>query len=133
VVAFGAENSTLEPIARQAARVAGLTLIPDPIPEENLFVRSDQFSFVRHGVPAIFLVPGFTSSDKSVDGQKLFGQFLAAHYHQPSDDLSLPADAPSVERFTRANIALGYLIASEATAPTWKPGNFFGKTFGKGR
>jgi hypothetical protein len=133
VVAFGAENSTLEPIARRAAQIAGLTLIPDPIPEENLFVRSDQFSFVRRGVPAVFLVPGFTSSDKSVDGRKLFGQFLATHYHQPSDDLSVPVDAPSVERFTRANIVLGYLIASEPKAPAWKPGNFFGKTFGEGR
>jgi Zn-dependent M28 family amino/carboxypeptidase len=129
VVAFGAENSTLEAAARQAAKLAGLTLIPDPIPEENLFVRSDQYSFVRRGVPAVFLVPGFTSSDKSVNGQKLFGEFIATHYHQPSDDLSVPVDAPSVERFTRANVALGYLIASDAKTPAWKPGNFFGATF----
>jgi hypothetical protein len=130
VVAFGAENSTLEHAARRAAGIAGLTLIPDPIPEETLFVRSDQYSFVRRGVPSIFFVPGFTSSDKSVDGQKLFGQFLATHYHQPSDDLSIPVDAPSVERFTRGNIALAWLIASEAKQPEWKPGNFFGRTFG---
>jgi Zn-dependent M28 family amino/carboxypeptidase len=114
----------------RAARLAGLTLIPDPIPEENLFVRSDQYSFVRKGVPSVFLVPGFTSSDKAIDGPKLFGEFLATHYHQPSDDLTLPVDAGSVERFTRANVALGYLIASEPSAPRWKPGNFFGTTFG---
>jgi hypothetical protein len=71
------------------------------------------------------------SIDKTVDGQKLFREFLSTHYHQPSDDLSLPIDAPSVERFTRANIALGYLIASDPKAPAWKPGNFFGETFAR--
>jgi hypothetical protein len=131
VVAFGAENSTLEGVARRAATLAGLTLIPDPMPEENLFVRSDQYSFVRRGVPAVFLVPGFASSDKSVDGVKLFREFLGTHYHQPSDDLTRPVDPGAVERFTRANIALGYLIANDATAPAWKPGNFFGRTFAK--
>jgi Zn-dependent M28 family amino/carboxypeptidase len=133
VVAFGAENSTLEGVARRAAGLAGLTLIADPMPEENLFVRSDQYSFVRRGVPAMFLVPGFTSSDAGVDGVKLFREFLSTHYHQPSDDLTRPVDAASVERFTRANVALGYLIANDTTAPAWKPGNFFGRTFAKGR
>jgi hypothetical protein len=131
VVAFGAENSTLEPVVARAARLAGLTLIPDPMPEENLFVRSDQYSFVRKGVPAVFLVPGFTSSDPGVNGRALFGEFLAKHYHQPSDDLTRPVDPGSVERFTRANVALGNLIASDATPPRWKPGNFFGTTFGR--
>lgn len=133
VVAFGAENSTLEGVARRAASLAGLTLIADPMPEENLFVRSDQYSFVRRGVPAVFLVPGFTSSDKSIDGTKLFHEFLSTHYHQPSDDLSRPVDPASVERFTKANVALGYLIANDAVAPSWKPGNFFGKTFAKSK
>ena len=128
-VAFGAENSTLGTFARRAAELADLTLIPDPIPEENLFIRSDQYSFVRQGVPAVFFVPGFVSSDPSIDGQQQFGRFIAEHYHRPSDDLRLPVDAGSVERFTRANAALGYLIANAPEAPAWAPGNFFGRTF----
>lgn len=130
VVAFGAENSSLEPLAARGAQMAGLTLVPDPMPEENLFVRSDQYSFVRQGIPAVFLVPGLVSSDKSVDGAALFREFLGTHYHQPSDDLSRPVNGDAVERFTRANVAIGYLIAQESSAPAWKPNNFFGKTFG---
>jgi Zn-dependent M28 family amino/carboxypeptidase len=131
VVAFGAEHSTMGDVARRAATLAGLTLIPDPMPEQTLFVRSDQYSFVRKGVPAVFLVPGFTSSDPKIDGNARFGEFLGKHYHKPSDEIDLPLDAGAVDAFTRANVAIGYLIATSAEAPAWKADSFFGKTFGK--
>lgn len=133
VVAFGAEHSTLGAVATRAAAQAGLTLIPDPMPEQTLFVRSDQYSFVRKGVPSVFLVPGFTSRDPKIDGPAKFEEFLTKHYHQPSDDLRLPLDAGAVEQFTRANIAMGYLIATSPDAPRWQPDSFFGKTFGASR
>jgi hypothetical protein len=133
VIAFGAEHSTMGDVATRAATQAGLELIPDPMPEQTLFVRSDQYSFVRKGVPAVFLVPGFSSSDATVNGQAKFGEFLARHYHQPSDELDLPLDTGALERFTRANIALGHLIATSKDAPAWRPDSFFGKTFGAAR
>ena len=133
VVAFGAEHSTLGDVATRAATQVGLTLIPDPMPEQTLFVRSDQYSFVRQGVPAVFLVPGFSSSDPQTDGPAKFREFLTKHYHQPSDELDLPLDTGAVEQFTRANIALGYLIATNTEAPAWRPDSFFGKTFRQSR
>jgi hypothetical protein len=133
VIAFGAEHSTMGDVATRAAAQAGLKLIPDPMPEQTLFVRSDQYSFVRKGVPAVFLVPGFSSSDAKVNGQAKFGEFLAKHYHQPSDELDLPVDTGALEQFTRANIALGHLIATSKDAPAWRPDSFFGKTFGQSR
>ncbi len=131
VVAFGAENSTLEAKARAAAASVGLSLSPDPMPEETIFVRSDQYSFVRRGVPAVMFSPGMRPSDPNQDGRKLFMEFIGRHYHRPSDDASLPMDGGAIERFTKANIALGYAIAQDQAAPAWKPGNFFGETFGK--
>ena len=131
VVAFGAENSTLEAKARAAAASVGLSLSPDPMPEETIFVRSDQYSFVRRGVPAVMFSPGMRSSDPNQDGRKLFMEFIGKHYHRPTDDVSLPMDRGSIERFTKANIALGYAIAQDQVAPSWKPGNFFGETFGR--
>jgi hypothetical protein len=133
VVAFGAEHSTVGDVAARAAGVAGLKLIPDPMPEQTLFVRSDQYSFVRQGVPAVFLVPGFSSSDPKTDGPARFREFLTTHYHQPSDQIDLPLDTGALERFTRANVALGYLIATAPEAPSWRPASFFGKAFGKSR
>jgi hypothetical protein len=133
VVAFGAEHSTLGGVAKTAAALAGLKLIPDPMPEQTLFVRSDQYSFVRHGLPSVFLVPGFTSSDPKTDGPARFREFLTTHYHRPSDEIDLPLHTGALERFTRANVALGHLIATAPEAPRWQPDSFFGRTFGKSR
>jgi Zn-dependent M28 family amino/carboxypeptidase len=132
VIAFGAENSSLQSVVGPAAARVGLALGPDPVPEQNLFIRSDQYSFVRRGVPAVFLVPGFHSAEAGVDGAKLVGQFLQKNYHLPSDDLDLPMDLAAAEQFIRANVLLGHAIASDPVPPRWKPGNFFGVTFGKG-
>jgi Zn-dependent M28 family amino/carboxypeptidase len=131
LVAFGAENSTLEAAVRAAAQAAGFTLSPDPMPEQNIFVRSDQYSFVKQGVPAVYLMPGFTAKDEKVNGAEVFGGFLARHYHKPSDDLSLPMDPEAVARFTHANLLVTRAIADSPRAPEWKPGNFFGRMFGK--
>ena len=132
VVAFGGEHSTLGEDARRAAAMAGMTLIPDPMPEQTLFVRSDRFSFVRQGVPSVFFVPAFASSDPNIDGPARFQEFITQHYHRPSDEIDLPMDLGAIERFTRANVALGYLVATSPEAPRWHTDSFFGKTFGRG-
>ncbi len=133
LVAFGSQNSSLDAVVRKAAADLGYTLSPDPMPEENIFVRSDQYSLVKQGVPAVYLMPGFTAADPGVNGQQVFGGFLSAHYHRPSDDLSLPMDLAAVERFARANLAVARAIADDPVEPAWKPGNFFGKKFGARR
>ncbi|HXT19291.1 MAG TPA: M28 family peptidase, partial [Thermoanaerobaculia bacterium] len=130
VVAFGAEHSSLAEPAARAARAAGFELGPDPFPEEVIFVRSDQYSFVERGVPAVFFVPGFTSRDPQVDGGKTNRGFLSTHYHEPSDEASLPVDWPSAVRFLRANVLLLGDVAGADRAPEWKAGDFFGRTFG---
>ena len=129
LVAFGSENSTLQGVVRVAANAEGFSLSPDPVPEQNLFVRSDQYSFVQKGIPAIYLVPGFTSLDDDVDGEAVFRDHIKTHYHEPSDDMSRPVDWGSALRFARAHTRIGYAIATDATRPTWLEGNFFGTRF----
>ena len=131
VIAFGAEHSTLaEPIAL-AASAHGFTLVPDPKPEQMLFVRSDQYSFVRRGVPSVYLVPGFHSTDPEVDGVALVEDFVEHHYHRPSDDLSQPVDWKTAVRFTKTNLQLGLEIANGVDRPRWNDGDFFGEVFGE--
>ena len=77
VIAFGSEHSTMAAYVSRAAEAQGLKLSPDPMPEQNLFVRSDHYSFVKQGVPSIFLVPGFQSKQEGIDGQKIFQEFFA--------------------------------------------------------
>ena len=125
LVAFGAEHSSLLPMVERAAHSAGFRLAPDPVPQEVIFVRSDQYSFVEVGVPAVFLVPG--PSGAYAEG----ADFHEHHYHMPSDEPGLPVDWPSALRFLDANVRLGREIADAPERPTWNPGDFFGETFGK--
>jgi len=131
VIAFGAEHSSLERTIDEAVAEEDFELAPDPVPEQVLFIRSDQYSFVKKGVPSVFLVPGFTSTDPAIDGGALFNAHLQTHYHQPSDDLSRPIDWDSALRFARANVRIGYAVAEDDERPTWNEGDFFGDKFGK--
>jgi Zn-dependent M28 family amino/carboxypeptidase len=131
IIAFGAEHSTLNGIIATAIAGEGFTLAPDPLPEEVLFIRSDQYSFVRQGIPSVFLVPGFTSSDAEIDGRKLFMSHLRSHNHRPSDDLSRPVHWPSALRFARANVRISHANAENSERPARKPGDFFGEKFGR--
>ncbi len=131
IIAFGAQHSSLEDTVGAAIVAEGFTLTPDPMPEENLFRRSDQYSFVRRGVPSVYLKPGFTSTDPSIDGKAVQDEHRKNHYHQPSDDLSRPVDWDSAVRFARANARIGFAIANEAGRPTWNEGDFFGEKFGR--
>jgi hypothetical protein len=132
VIAWGAENSSLGAIVDRVTASNGLKVTPDPMPEENIFVRSDQYSFVKQGVPSIYLMPGFTSADPKINAKELFQTFLHTHYHQPSDDLSLPMDRAAAGQFLRVNRQIIESIANDPRAPVWRPGNFFGETFGRG-
>ncbi len=131
VIAFGAEHSSLEQTIDEVVASEGFELAPDPIPEQVLFIRSDQYSFVKKGVPSVFLVPGFTSTDPAIDGGALFTTHLKTHYHQPSDDLSRPIDWDSALRFARTNVRIGYAVAENADRPAWNEGDFFGDKFGQ--
>jgi hypothetical protein len=132
VVAFGAEHSSLGGTVGRAASAVGLELSPDPMPEEVLFIRSDQYSMVRRGVPAVFLVAGVKSADGGTGGTEVWREFLTTHYHRPSDDLSRPVDYPSAVRFTQANFLVGLEVANEASRPRWNDGDFFGERFAGG-
>lgn len=126
VVAFGAERSSIGPIVEAAAAEMSIALSPDPMPEENIFIRSDHFSFVREGVPAVFLVPGWANG-----GEKAFSDFLKTHYHRPSDDMSLPIDFDALARFADLNYRVIRALADAPAAPVWSAGDFFGEMFSK--
>ncbi|HSR67356.1 MAG TPA: M28 family peptidase [Acidobacteriota bacterium] len=87
IVAMGAERSTLEPLVQQVAGEMEMTLSPDPSPEKGYYFRSDHFNFVKVGVPSVYLDMGLQFRDKPDDwGRKLMEDYVANHYHQPSDE-----------------------------------------------
>lgn len=128
VIAFGAEHTSLGPQLEQAARLAGLRVVPDPMPEEVIFVRSDQFSFVKQGVPGIFPV---SALDDSPEGRAENGRWIVDHYHSPNDDMTQVFDWESGAAFTRMALLTTWLAADAPTKPSWNAGDFFGEKFGK--
>lgn len=128
VVAFGAEHSTLGPIVERAGARMGVKLSPDPMPEENLFVRSDHYSFVQAGVPSVFLVTGWANG-----GQDAFKSFLSTHYHKVSDQVTLPFNWQAGAKFAKINYLIAREIADGKDAPRWYEGNEYGDRFAPGQ
>lgn len=130
IIAYGAEHSSLGAVAERVAKAEGLTLSPDPRPEQVIFVRSDHYRFVQAGIPALYLIPGQTSKDPTIDGAARVEDFGKKHYHRPSDQLDLPVDWESALQFTRINLQIGNEIANAAERPRWNEGDFFGDLYG---
>jgi Zn-dependent M28 family amino/carboxypeptidase len=146
VVPIGVEHSSLQPLVEQAAKDVGVTLSPDPFPEEVVFVRSDQYAFIRAGIPAVYLdggVLGIQPADAGTaaagaprptaktDPKLALRDFLRSCYHQPCDDASQPIRYADAARLARLNARIGVLVGNVAERPSWKPGDFFGERFGK--
>lgn len=124
MVVFGAERSTLGPIVRKAVAAIGVTLSPDPMPDEGIFVRSDHFRFVQKGIPSVFLWPG-----QKGPGKAAVGYFMANNYHKPSDDLSQPILWDQGIRFVDANYRIAREIADGPARPVWNAGDYFGTLY----
>jgi Zn-dependent M28 family amino/carboxypeptidase len=129
-VALGAEHSSLGTLARNAVAAQGYRLSPDATPEEVSFIRSDQFSFIRHGIPALVLKSGYQGREAGVDVGALQQQFRESNYHQPSDDLSLPLDYGTAADLTRVDLRILLDAANAASAPRWNADDFFAEKFG---
>ena len=132
IVAFGAEHSTLQGVMEAAAKRMNLSLSPDPLPEEVVFIRSDQYSFVKQGVPAVFPVAGFKSSDPKIKPIEIFKNWEATRYHHPNDDMNQPGLLfDEAAKYARFMFLSGYLVASQTQRPAWNKGDFFGQRYGK--
>ncbi|MBA6389719.1 M28 family peptidase [Colwellia sp. BRX10-3] len=129
VIAFGSTHSTLGQIVTTAAKKIDIELSDDPMPEQALFTRSDHYSFVKAGIPSVFLMTGFKSTDENIDGGAVFGDFLKNHYHQHSDEITLPINYQAAANFALVNMMIGLEIANQAERPKWHSGDFFGLTF----
>jgi len=129
VVTIGVNHSSLQKQVEQAASDIGFLLSPDPAPDQVVFVRSDQFAFVRQGIPAVFLEGGVVAKDPNIIGKNLLEKFLKTHYHQPSDDLKQPIHYPTAAKMAALNARIGQLVADDPYRPRWNLGDFFGQKF----
>jgi hypothetical protein len=124
VLAFGYEHSNLSEAVDFAVARTGTPVSPDPTPEENLFVRSDQYAFVREGIPAIWVQAGRTSADPAVDAQAELDRWIEERYHDPSDDLAQPVDTDGVLAELENNLLVTWHIVDELGPVEWNRSSF---------
>jgi len=119
---LGLDESDLGAKAASIAESMGIKPIPDPEPLRNAFIRSDQYSFIKRGIPAVKIDVGFELGSPE---QTVFKNWLTNRYHAPSDDVNQPVDlqtAATYEEFTRR---LLIATANASSRPQWKPDSFF--------
>jgi hypothetical protein len=125
VVPLGAEHSTLIHTVRQAALYLGLEVMEDHMPQEVRFVRSDQYSFVLQGIPALHIKYGLKTSDPSFDLDGRIKDFTKNHYHKPSDELNESFNFEAGRTYVKLNFLISYLVALATERPSWKPESIF--------
>ena len=120
---WGLAESDLGDDARQAAEGRGIHAQADPQPERNVFVRSDQYNFIRHGIPALMM--GVAPDPNSPEQKQLFKDWLTLRYHAPSDDLDQPVDFSAAAQYEEVIRGLMISVADSRQRPQWKPDSFF--------
>ena len=124
VVAFGAGRSSLEGALRRAGAAMRVTLSPDPMPEQAIFVRSDHYPMVKAGVPSVMVATGMANG-----GDAGWSKFLGSRYHQPSDDLSQPIVWSAAARFAELNYRVIRELADADVPARWYTHDYFGDRF----
>ena len=122
VTPVGFEESTLGEDAKAIGTAMGLPVVPDPKPDRNVFTRSDQYSFIKEGIPALFLKYGFAVGTPE---EKVEADWRANIYHSPQDDLLQPVMKSEGVKLSDYMIALVRRIADAPERPHWYETSYF--------
>jgi Zn-dependent M28 family amino/carboxypeptidase len=118
----GLDESTLGDDVRAVAQAAGVKVQADKEPNRNRFIRSDQYSFVKEGVPAVAFKFGYLPGDPE---EKIFKDWYTNRYHGVSDDLNQPVDRSAAAQFDDILLKLAVRVGNAAEPPAWKDNSFF--------
>ena len=118
----GLMESTLGDTVKAAAKADGVDVQIDQEPAENRFIRSDQYSFIRRGIPSLAFKFGYQPGSPDETTRK---NWIRDRYHKPSDDLSQPVDTAAAARFDRIILRLLETVANDKARPQWRQDSFF--------
>jgi len=118
----GLEQSTLADEARAVGALYHIEIAGDPEPDRNSFIRTDQYSFVQAGVPAMAFKFGWTTGSPEY---KAWRQWLAQRYHSTDDDLTQPVDMAAAAQFNSFLTDLARAVADDASTPHYLDSSFF--------
>ncbi|MBZ4037963.1 M28 family peptidase [Novilysobacter selenitireducens] len=129
----GVERSELGGHVREAADAMDVALTPDPMAAQGTFVRSDQFAFVRRGVPALYLMGGTDPVRRNDDPAAAAAAFMRERYHRPEDDADSPIAWNDAARLAGLVARTAASVADAPRPPAWRAGDFFGGRFAPSR
>ena len=122
VVVFGLEESDLAEDARAVAAELGINVQSDPQPQRNRFIRSDQYSFIRAGIPALATKIGVIPDSPEADIEK---KWQAERYHGVADDLNQPVDIAAIGVYQEFTKRLAVRVANRTEKPRWFESSVF--------
>ena len=122
----GAERIDFWPEIQSVAKDFDLKLLPDSQPSAGHYYRSDHFSLARAGIPAFSIDPGdlFEGHDEAW-GRAQSDDFVAHHYHQPSDEYHADWDFRGNAKMARFGFVLGWLASAQSKPVEWQSGDEF--------
>lgn len=131
IIPHGIQHSSLKGPVEATANYLGIKITPDPAPQEVVFTRSDHYSFIKKGVPALFIKGGIISGNPDIDGSKFIADWRKNIYHKVDDEMDQSFDFQAGAMHAKTNFLIGYLVANDKKRPAWNNGDFFGGKFGK--
>ena len=118
----GLTESSLGDSVRTAAKELGVDVQTDREPEQNRFIRSDQYSFIRSGVPSLAFKFGYEFGSPE---EKIRRDWVRDVYHKPNDDSKQTVDLEAAAKFNRVILRLLQRVANDPMRPTWNETSFF--------
>ncbi len=118
----GLDESTLGDDAKKVGAAHGIVIASDPEPDRNSFIRTDQYSFVQAGVPALAMKFGWTMGSPEY---KAWRAWLAQRYHSTDDDLTQPVDLVAAAQFNDFFADLARAVADDPARPHYLDSSFF--------
>jgi Zn-dependent M28 family amino/carboxypeptidase len=122
----GAERTTFYSVVKAMAATFHLTIRPDSHPEAGHYYRSDHFSMARVGIPGFSIAEGMKyKGHDTAWGLQQSEEFIAKHYHQPSDEYRPEMNFIGDAAMARFGFALGWEAASQTKLVQWQKGDEF--------
>ena len=126
VTYIGLGKSSIDQIVELLLSEQGRVVKPDQFPDKGYFYRSDQFSFAKIGVPAVYLDPGTDFVDRPPEwGKQQVDYYTEVHYHQPSDEYDPSWNFEGMIEDARIGFWTGLAIANADDMPVWNEGDEF--------
>jgi len=126
VTFVGLGKSSVDDVVIAIAGEQGRVVKPDQFSDRGYFYRSDQFSFAKIGVPAMYLGTGTDFVDRPPEwGRQQVEHYTDVNYHQPSDEYDDSWNFDGMIADALLGFWTGLAIANADDMPHWVEGDEF--------